>query len=373
MACSRVSQARPAQHSKNIYLVGQDLDALRGYYKSACCQAPDGTTAYLTLYNLLDADLNYGGLGVDGQMKPVMSEMGWGSGPVSAWKSAQEFEGEYLALGLSITEQNEKDGLRRIAAGEFDHEIEHLAAFAKLSGKTIFLRIGYEFDGHWNAGYDDPLRFASAWRRIVDQMRAHGATNVQFVWQASTSPIDDILDRRRDDITKWYPGDAYVDWVGMSWFVSPDEMPTAPDVTYKPPSARVLMEELLGFARTRRKPVMIAELSPQGYDLARRTRRSISPLWDGVAGTTTRTLTDEEIWNEWFRPFFDYLAQNDDVIDAVAYINVNWDAQPMWAAPYQNGYWGNTRLETNTVLSGRWNTAIRNWRGSGRNQKAKDQ
>ena len=363
--CAHAVTSPQAARPVNIYVVGQDLDAIRGYYDSGCCEAPDGTTAYVTLYNVLDTEDNYGGLGVSPNLTPTVSEAGWGSGPVSAWKSAKEFDGHYLAIGLSITEQYEKDGLNRIAAGEFDREIAHLTAFARATDKTVLLRIGYEFDGHWNAGYDNPVHFVAAWKRIVDQMRAQGATNVRFIWQASTSPIDDILDRSHDDIANWYPGDDYVDWVGASWFVSPDNMPTTPLVTYKPPSARVLMDEILTFARAHGKPVMIAELSPQGFDLKRKSRSFISPLWDGPPGTGRHDVTNQQIWDLWFQPFLDYLAANDDVIDAIAYINVNWDAQPMWSTPYANGYWGDTRLEVNPVLSARWNKAIGDWRDAG--------
>lgn len=370
--CAHSANTADIQSRENIYLIGQDLDAIRGYYDSKCCEAPDGTTAYLTLYNLLDAKLNYGGLGVDKKLKPTSSEVGWGSGPVSAWKSASEFEGEYLAIGLSITEQYEKNGLKRIVAGEFDREIVHLAAFAKATDRTVLLRIGYEFDGRWNAGYDNPARFVAAWQRIVDQMRANGATNVRYVWQASTSPIDDILDRRHDNITQWYPGNAYVDWVGASWFVRPDEMPTSPLATYKPSTARALMDEVLAFARARQKPVMVAELSPQGFDLQRHTRRFISPLWDGPSGNGSQAVTNEQIWDLWFQPFLDYLTVNDDAIDAIAYINVNWDSQPMWTAPYANGYWGDTRLEVNPVINARWNAAISDWRNAGKTKKAGD-
>jgi hypothetical protein len=37
---------------------------------------------------------------------------------------------------------------------------------------------------------------------------------------------------------------------------------------------------------------------------------------------------------------FEYIRDNDDVIKAVVHINTDWDAQPMWAKPYHQGYWG---------------------------------
>jgi hypothetical protein len=357
--------AMPPDTSNNLYIVGQDLDALRGYYKSKCCAVPDGTTAYLSLYNLLNANANYGGLGVDKQLRPVDSEKGWGSGAQSAWKSAMMFGATRLAIGLNIAENGQPKGLSRIASGEYDPQIDQLAAFAKKIDKPLFLRIGYEFDGQWNKGYENQPNFIAAWRRIVDRLRAEGADKVQTVWQASASPYDDILDGWHEDIGGWYPGDDYVDWIGGSWFLARGAKPTVKGLPYYPVSARVLMDEAVSFARARRKPFMIAECSTQGYDLQRRTYRNITALWDGVPGNGRRKLTDAALWDEWYAPLFDYLKANADVIRAVAYINVNWDSQPMWGPPYNEGYWGDSRLEVNPFIAARWNKAIGDWRASG--------
>ena len=203
---------------------------------------------------------------------------------------------------------------------------------------------------------------AAAWRRIVDVMRAEGVENVVTVWQSSAAPIDDAIEQRHEDIAVWYPGDDYVDWVGLSWFIDGDEEQTV-DIGYDVPTARVLADEVLALAREHGKPVMIAEASPQGYDITARTTAHHSPLWDGEPNTATRQLTEQELWDAWFAPFFAYVQANDDVIDAIAYINCNWDAQPMWGPPYEGGYWGDTRVNQSEVITANWNEAMVRWRG----------
>jgi len=42
-------------------------------------------------------------------------------------------------------------------------------------------------------------------------------------------------------------------------------------------------------------------------------------------------LDGDFIWNDWYVPFFDFIHADNDVICAVAYINVDWDSQSMWA------------------------------------------
>ena len=137
---------------KRLFIIGQDLGAVRDYYASECCANPDGNTMYLNFYALASEAGGYGGLGMDLEGNPIEKEMDWGAGPASAWKSATEFEGG-LAIGLSIVESDAADGLARIAAGEFDRNITQLATFISKIDKPVYLRIGYEFDGGWNAGY----------------------------------------------------------------------------------------------------------------------------------------------------------------------------------------------------------------------------
>jgi hypothetical protein len=119
---------------------------------------------------------------------------------------------------------------------------------------------------------------------------------------------------------------------------------------------------MLDFAREKGKPVMIAEASPQGYDLAKNTNRNITPILDGPSGEGRVELEPEEIWNAWFGPVFEFMEEHRDVIRALAYINANWDAQAMWGPPYNSGYWGDTRLEANPYVAERFNESIERWR-----------
>lgn len=343
-----------------LLFIGQDLDSIRGYLDSGCCPAPDGATAYLSLYNLRSKAHGFGGLGLDEQGQPVDLEHSWGAGPVNAHRTATSFGARHLAVGLDFTEGASPGATDRILAGDHDDEIDHLGhLFAHVPGK-VFLRIGYEFDGAWNAGYEDAERFVRVFRHIVNRLRSKAhADSARFVWHASASPLDDVIDGAHEDIRAWYPGDDYVDWLAFSWFLHPDEVPT---VGGRPPTARELAREVLALAEASGKPAMVAEATPQGYDLKRLTRRFTGPLWDGPASTGERTVTAEEIWRNWYAPLFRFLHDHRDTIRALAYINCHWDAQPMWGPPYQAGYWGDSRLEMNPELARRFTQAVEEWR-----------
>ena len=357
VASPLAASARPS-----LVFVGQDMTSIRAFHYSGCCGPVDGATAYISIYSLLSSAENFGGLGVDANLVPLKHEADWGAGVSSAWLAANEFKSANLAIGVSLTEDAVPGGLKKIAKGNYDSEIRHLAAFVRATNRPVYLRIGYEFDGNWNKGYQDHRAYVTAWRRIVDMIRSEGADNAVFVWQTSASPIDDLLDGHHDAIKNWYPGDAYVDWMGLSWFLAPDERGPLVPASRIVPTQRQLADELLEFARARRKPAMIAELAPQGYDLEAGTNANLSPIWDGPSGMGSQLRTANQIWSEWFDPLFQYLNANKDVIRAVSYINADWDKQPMWGPPYASGYWGDTRLQGNPVIAARWNAAITAWR-----------
>lgn len=346
-------------HGGTLLIIGQDLDSVR-QYREGCreCPTPAGVTTYLGFYDLLSAESNqFGGLGETPDGRPA-PDGDWGAGRANARRVAAEFPDSSLVLGVDISNGRRKDGLAQIVRGEHDDKIARLAQFCKSLQRPIYLRLGYEFDGAWNQGYDDRRTYVAAWRRIVDRMRAQGVSNVDYVWQASASPVDDVIDGgRRERIRDWYPGADFVDWIGLSWFLTAAEQPRVGRV--RPPTQLQLADEVLAFARREHKPVMIAEAAPQGYDIGGLSRANRSPIWDGEAGRDRVAKTADEIWREWFQPLFAYVDTNRDAIRAVAYINALWDAQAMWGPPYASGYWGDSRIQANDSIRQRWLAEIR--------------
>ena len=364
--CKEAGPSAPGAHAEEpqkLLIIGQDLGAIRGYLHSDCCPQPDGLTAYVDFYDVLK-DGDFGGLGIDANGDDAGFEFDWGAGPVSAYRTATEFGIDGLAIGLSITENEHPGQLARLAAGELDENIGRLALFLKGINGPVYLRIGYEFDGAWNQGYEDPELYKAAFRRIVDVLRQEKASNFQTVWQAGAAVVDEVIDSTHEDISAWYPGDEYVDWMGFSWFMNPHETIQV-DSSYDPGTPLALAEELLAFARARAKPVMIAEASPQAMDLNEKFMANHVGIWDGEPTTGRVQMTSTEIWDYWFAPLFELLHSNQDTIRALAYINADWDSQAMWGPPYESGFWGDTRLETNEGIAALFTDAIRSWKEPG--------
>jgi hypothetical protein len=54
--------------------------------------------------------------------------------------------------------------------------------------------------------------WVASWRRIVDVLRRRGANNVAFVWSPNVPDVGGV------GFQKYYPGDGYVDWIGVSFY-----------------------------------------------------------------------------------------------------------------------------------------------------------
>ncbi len=103
------------------------------------------------------------------------------------------------------------DVAKKTYKGEYDEVIKKYSAWAKSVNRPIYLRIGYEFDGPHNEL--EPREYVKAYKHIVDLMRAEGVENIAFVWHSyAARPFND------NALSSWYPGDDYVDWVGISVF-----------------------------------------------------------------------------------------------------------------------------------------------------------
>ncbi|HEY8967390.1 MAG TPA: glycosyl hydrolase [Candidatus Methylacidiphilales bacterium] len=81
-----------------------------------------------------------------------------------------------------------------------------------LANNTI-IRLGWEFNGGWYAWHADTAALAASyaayWQQIVTTMKAvPGAGNLKFAWNGATGWSSYAL-------TAAYPGDAYVDFVGV--------------------------------------------------------------------------------------------------------------------------------------------------------------
>ena len=129
-------------------------------------------------------------------------------------------------------EQNkgpDRFSLNAIIAGTWDNYIDKWADAARAFGKPMVVVFANEMNGDWfpwsgtyyggNArnseqeNWKGPETFRTAYRRVVDRVRARGATNIQWMFHTNnySYPYDTW-----NLASAYYPGSAYVDWLGLS-------------------------------------------------------------------------------------------------------------------------------------------------------------
>jgi beta-mannanase len=112
--------------------------------------------------------------------------------------------------------------LEAIAAGSYEAYVRSFLLAAKDWGKPVFLRFAHEMNGNWypwdgvhNGGTEGPERYKRAWKYIYNVKQSVGAGNVYLVWcPNNTSQPGDAW----NNLAAYYPGDQYVDWIGMDGY-----------------------------------------------------------------------------------------------------------------------------------------------------------
>ena len=107
-----------------------------------------------------------------------------------------------------------------ILSGAYDVQLAKQAALVRSLGGTILVRFNYEMTDNqentcftgWPINNNLPLAgrlYVAAWKHVVGVFRAAGVTNVIWVWAPGANAYDSGQYRF------FYPGSAFVDWVGM--------------------------------------------------------------------------------------------------------------------------------------------------------------
>jgi len=140
-----------------------------------------------------------------------------------------------------------------ITEGYFDRYILNISEKFKSFQKPIFLRFAHEFDNSfypWYVDKNESLKFKSAWIHVYEIFKRNNAQNVIWVWNP-WSP---------DAVETFYPGQEYVDWIGLDILnynkYSKEGKTVSFDSLYVP-----FRKKIMNLPET---PVMLAELGSLG-------------------------------------------------------------------------------------------------------------
>lgn len=181
--------------------------------------------------------------------------------------------------------------LANIAGGSFDSYISRWAAEIKAWGQPVWLRFAHEMNGNWypwaaSVNGNSPAQYVAAFRHVHDLFLRGGVTNVTWVWTPNVDAPGFT------PISQLYPGDQYVDWVGVDGYNWGTTQTWGS--TWQTPSA-VFATTLSELRRLTAKPIVVGETASaeQGGSKA-----------------------------QWIQQFFSMLGSNPD-IKAFVWFNIN--------------------------------------------------
>lgn len=227
---------------------------------------------------------------------------------------ADQWEGHpaRLVVALAMLPDQEQGSMEAGARGEYDtYFVEYGRALVEGGRADSIIRPGWEFNGDWSPYFTaDTQVFQQYWRRIVAALRSVEGQDFEIMWNPSVGGVDAV---------PYYPGDAWVDIVGIDAYDATGSPATYPypadcdDTCLLERRTRAWESHIYGgdsgiqhyttFARFRDKPVMLPEWG----------------LWtrdDGTAGDDN--------------PFFiekmhEYISDPDNNVTMQAYFEFNDD------------------------------------------------
>ncbi|MCO6478164.1 MAG: hypothetical protein J5I94_16150 [Phaeodactylibacter sp.] len=132
------------------------------------------------------------------------------------------------SVGPNNTRQtgpNGYEGFNDVLAGKYDDYIDRFARDAKAFDQRVLIRFLHEFNGNWyvwsgnkngqaNGG---PEKVVAVWKYVVDRFKKIGANNVKWLW-VPHGPSTDLSTEPWNNVSNYWPGDEYVDWIGLDGY-----------------------------------------------------------------------------------------------------------------------------------------------------------
>lgn len=141
--------------------------------------------------------------------------------------------------------------LGSIARGKHDAYVRRFAAAVRVFGRPVRIRFAHEMNGNfvpYSEGRNgNPIgSFVQAWRHVHDIFKEAGAVNAKWVWSVN------IIGSNSTSVKGLYPGDAYVDELGVDGYSYPKAGCMSP--------AQVFGPTVQAVKALSRKPMRITEV-----------------------------------------------------------------------------------------------------------------
>ncbi|WP_158866686.1 glycoside hydrolase family 26 protein [Leifsonia sp. AG29] len=123
--------------------------------------------------------------------------------------------------------------LPKIIGGDFDDYLHRYAKAIVATGLPLAIRLDHEMNGVWypwaetdakgaSINGNSPGDYVKMWRHVHDVFQQEGANNL-VIWVWAPNIVNNLPASHKVDgfLESLYPGDDYVDWVGLSGYMRP--------------------------------------------------------------------------------------------------------------------------------------------------------
>lgn len=191
--------------------------------------------------------------------------------------------------------------LPKIIGGDFDAYLHQYAKDIVATGLPLAVRLDHEMNATWYPWNETDAKgkpingnnvgdYVTMWRHVHDIFQQEGA-NALVIWVWAPNIVNNLAATHKVDgfLENLYPGDDYVDWVGLSGYLRPPYKPDNDfgfDYTFKPS-----LDKLRALTK---KPIILAEIGASetgGYKA-----KWVTALFEGLA----RPENDDIIGFSWF-------------------------------------------------------------------------
>ncbi|MBF0686367.1 MAG: glycoside hydrolase [Cellulomonas sp.] len=240
---ARQAAAARAEAAKPVRPTAPPRDAIvhptHRYFGLYTAQSPFSWSEFDEVTSVVGAQPDLGGYfqGWDSPFRPDAVTRSWTKGvlPMVTWESRP--------MAASNGQPTEPEySLPRIIDGAFDDYLRQYARDVAALGLPVAIRLNHEMNGGWYPWAEQGTNgeqvngnnrgdFVRMWRHVHDIFEAEGA-NEHVLWVWAPNVVNNLpkLNQPLEYTRSLYPGDEYVDWVGLSGYYRPpydaDQTPT---------------------------------------------------------------------------------------------------------------------------------------------------
>lgn len=217
-----------------------------------------------------------------------------------------------LRHDLKYDGEDTEYSLQNIIDGDFDEDLSTWCGNARAFGTHLIVEYGTEVnsdsfvwsgihnggkrtDGYGDASMPDgPERFKDAYHHIIQICRDEGATNITWVFHMDSANHPDEPWNRAEN---YYPGDEWIDWIGVSIYGAYE-----PKSLYVDVFSRLMdtaYSQIIDFAPD--KPVIIAEFGTAKNNLVLDQTQWAKDALMSLDTERYPNLIGFSWWNEWWQ------------------------------------------------------------------------